>query len=195
MYRASLWLFLCCFLNGCSSSGSTGGQAQESDTQVAERIKTLLPEASSIPIAEWEHVKAGVGNVPVKIEDWPNQPLSLVIVMMRNPLTPKCKESLWEEKEGEVFKPSSLSDAMEKSKEKGYATLLQPEFISEYKCSVEKDKAAGTVTFRAKGALGGKVEFTARRTAGGWSIEEFRLPGCEVRVQRGANGKWKLSKM
>lgn len=191
MCRTALTLILGSVLSGCSSSGPKGGQAQESDAQVAERIKALIPEASSVSIAEWQRITDSAGHIG-KLEDMPNQSLSLVISMIS---VPKCKETLWVDGEGGTANPRVLADAMEKSKEKGYATLLQPEFITECKCSVANDKAEGTVTFRVKGLFGGKVDFTARQKDGAWSIEEFRLPGCELRTQRGANGRWKMSKM
>ncbi len=189
MYRTSFVLILCSLPCGCSSSGTTGGQAQESDAQVAEHIKALIPEASSLPIAQWHPYKEGA-SIP-NIEDMPNQALSLVLLSMKQ--SPKEKETF--AFETDEFGAGMLSAWMERSKLKGYATLLQPEFITECTCSVQKDKAEGTLSFRDKGHYHGKVDYTARKTDSGWRIEEFRLSGFQIRVQLEANGRWKMSKM
>jgi hypothetical protein len=179
-------LALASLLCGCSPNEGTGGPAPESDARVAERIKESIPQASSSPIADWQALSAA-GGAP-KVEAMDDQSLSMVLMSL--PGASKHKETF----ESETIEVKKLASAIYKSEAKGYGTLLQPEFITECKCSVDKDKATGTVSFRAEGLYQGKVEFTARRTNGDWRIEEFRLPGYELRVERGADGKWKMSK-
>jgi hypothetical protein len=185
--RCTSALLVLAFLScGCSPNEGTGGSAPESDARVAERIKESIPLSSSSPIADWQALSTA-GGVP-KIETMDNQSLSMVLMSL--PGSSKHKETF----ESETVEVKKLAAAIYKSEAKGYGTLLQPEFITECKCSVDKDKATGTVTFRAEGLYRGKVEFTARRTNSDWRIEEFRLPGYELRVERGADGKWKMSK-
>ena len=89
--------------------------------------------------------------------------------------------------------PIKLVTAISKSQDKGYGTLLQPEFITECNCRLSGDKATGSVKFHAKGLYHGKAEFTARQRDGSWRIEEFRLPAYGLQVNLGDDGKWKKS--
>jgi hypothetical protein len=188
MSRTPVILILAGVLCGCSSRGKTGGPPPESEAQVAERIKLLIPEASSSPVADWQALSAAAaGGVP-KVENMRNQSLSMVLMSLTG--SAKHKETF----EVETIEVGKVAAAIYQSKAKGYGTLLQPDFITECKCSVDAGKATGTVAFRAEGLYRGKVEFTARRAGGDWRVEEFRLPGYNVRVRRENDGKWKMSK-
>ena len=186
MCRAPVILMLVGVLCGCSSGRNNGGLPTGSDAQVAERVKALIPEASSSPNADWKALSSA--GVAPTVEHMQNQSLSMVLMSL--PGLPEHKQT-FEMESAEVGK---VAAAISKSEAKGYRTFLQPEFITECRCSVDKDRATGTVAFRAEGLYRGKVEFTARRAEGDWRIEEFRLPGYDLRVHRGADGKWKMSK-
>ena len=77
------------------------------------------------------------------------------------------------------------------SRGKGYASFIQPEYISECETTSTNGIATGTVFFNADKLYAGAVEFTARRSDGSWRIEEFRLPNYGIRTVRGDDGKWK----
>jgi hypothetical protein len=197
--RGSLLLvFVMTIAMGCSSTPS--GQPQESAAEVAEHIKKLVPEASSCPNQAW----MAFSDRPPRMDDLEkhklrenaNHPLSLVLFAMEAERSgqggpPKDKDTFVIDKN----EPKKVAEALSKSASKGYGTLLQPEFLRECRCVVNKVKATGTVAFQAEGVYHGRVEYTARRINGKWQIEEFRLPGYGLKIALDAKGLWKVSKV
>ena len=174
---------------GCSGKKEEKAERdRETDAQVAERIKALIPEASSSPIKEWQVI--GAASTPPSIEKIKNQSLSMVLMI----LLPPAKENETFVLDMKEVDPAKLAAVLQKSKDRGYGTLLQPEYLTECKCSVERDKAVGSVAFRAEGLYHGKVEFSATRKDGNWRIEEFRLPAFKKQIRLGADGLWTMSR-
>jgi hypothetical protein len=84
----------------------------------------------------------------------------------------------------EVLKPSDLGRAMWISKDKGYASIIQPEYVTDVTMKVDGDSATGTIAFAVPKLYTGRVEFVARRSEGKWQIDEFHLPNYGITVRR-----------
>ena len=97
----------------------------------------------------------------------------------------------------DTVSPNTLTAAMWKSRARGYASVIQPEYIRSCEMSAAGDAdgdAKGVVTFEAEGLYSGKVEFTARHEDGSWEIVEFRLPAAGFSTVLGEDGNWKVVK-
>ena len=184
-------------LVGCSAQPSSSDNQPTPPAQVnndkltAADAKELIPEAASIANKDFETLLKTPD--PTKIE---TQPLSLVLFSLnpydeakKNPTVLNDFKYLTER----FPKPSTIGDAMWRSKSKGYASMIQPEFITDCKCNTENSSATGTVAFTAEGLYTGAIGFTARPVDGSWRVEEFRLPNYGVKVVRGEDGTWKKS--
>lgn len=177
---------------GCSSSTTTN--PTKDDSEVAKEIRLLIPEAAGGPNKEFE-VLGAAG--PPKFEEWPNQSIS-IFALSWHPPKEKADDATSAARLAEFNfigdgppNPSAIAKAMSKSKDKGYASIIQPEFITDLTCKVDGDVATGIVTFKAEKLYEGKVEYTARKGDKGWRIEEFRLPAHGITVTRQASGLWK----
>jgi len=86
--------------------------------------------------------------------------------------------------------PSDIAAAMSISKNKGYASFIQPTYITDCTCESTAERAEGVVSFKSK-LFEGRVPFVAQATKDGWVITEFRLPQYKTKVIRGKDGVWK----
>lgn len=185
---ATVALFGCSGQPGQSEPKNQASQ-ENNDKLTTADAKELIPEAASIANEDFETLSKTPD--PTKIE---TQTLSLVLFSLnpfeeakKNPAVLNDFKYLTER----FPKPSTIADAMWRSKSKGYASMIQPEFITDCKCNTENGKATGTVTFTADKLYAGTVEFTAHPNNGAWRVEEFRLPNYGVKVVRGEDGAWK----
>jgi hypothetical protein len=158
-----------------------------------DEAKRLIPKAASMPNAGFQKLATSPQATPGTSDD---QPLSLIFMSLRPGEAAKRNPAALDDFQYlEAPMPSRIAEAASKSKSKGYATLIQPEFITNCTCSAKDDTATGTVSFAAPGLYSGKVAFVARRASGTWRIEEFRLPNYGIKTVRGADGKWKKSEV
>ena len=74
---------------------------------------------------------------------------------------------------------------------RGPVTFIHADRITDCSCKVDGDQATGTVTFKVPKLYQGKVDYMARRTDDKWQIVEFAMPGRDIHVVRGDDGKWK----
>jgi hypothetical protein len=195
MSRGFIAITLGCVLCGCSLEQDAARRAADYDDSVSQRIEGVLPVVTGVPTA-MSHLVELRPNGP-RAEDLPHPTVSLVLLsppifMNPNP-TPAQKETF----EYKTNDPDKLRAALRKSEGKGYLTLLQPEFITACECSADKEQgeAEGTVEFEAEGLYRGKIEFSARLGPTGWELNEFRLPGYQLKLVRFEGYKWKLSKL
>ena len=186
-------------LVGCSDQPSTSGKQamppanQNNNELTPADAKQLIPQAASIANKDFEILSKTPG--PKKIE---SETLSLVLFSLNpyekaetNPAVSNDFKYLTEQ----FPKPSTIAEAMWRSKSNGYATMIQPDFITDCTCKTENGTATGTVSFTAEGLYTGAVDFTAVRTDGTWRIEEFRLPNYRVTLVRGESGMWEKTPM
>ena len=85
---------------------------------------------------------------------------------------------------------ANFARALSRSETQGFASLIQPEFITHSACTTTGNTATGFVTFHAQELYSGKVDFVARRHAKGWQIEEFQLPKYGITLVLGKDGNW-----
>jgi RNA polymerase sigma factor (sigma-70 family) len=165
--------------------------AEKRDAEAAEAIKALIPEAASLPAKEWRKLDEVFAPPPTP-DQFKNQPLSLVLFcVFSGPLKNEAARKEFRVLD-DVIAAHSLRVTPLKSEDKGYGTLLQPEFITDVTAMVQGNEATGVVSFRADKVYEGRVEYTARRTkAGGWRVEEFRMPAHKFRVTLQEDGNWK----
>jgi len=76
-----------------------------------------------------------------------------------------------------------------------YASIIRPEYITECTRTVKGKSITGKVSFRAKDAYEGTVEYTAGLGPDGWRIEEFRLPVSGDRTVLTVRGEWIAQRM
>jgi hypothetical protein len=157
--------------------------AKPSDLSPSE-ARSLIPEAASMSFVDFQKL-AGAQAAP-SATAFESLPLSLVLLSMRP--GEAAKEDF--RYLGEAIPPPALAHAVSLGQARGYATLIQPDFITDCTCSASEGAATGVVSFRAEGLYSGKVEFLARWNNGAWQIDEFRLPGCGIKTIRGPDGKW-----
>ena len=173
--------------------GEAAGGKDETPPPVAEQIKRLVPEASSMSIAELARV-ASMGGTPAKLE---NQSLTAVLLWRRPEDAGGPKRHLRLLK-GRPKPTALLGEAYRRVRLAAmqipavpYVTVIHADRITGCTCRVDGDAATGTVTFRAPELYEGEVDYLARKKGEAWQIVEFRLPDCGIRVVRTAKGSWK----
>jgi hypothetical protein len=162
---------------------SSAGSAQDAKLTV-EQAKKLLPQAAGISNADFKALLKGRRPDAVK-----SKSLSLVLLALRPPKNPDAAKDKEFRILGEVIKVSDITDAMWISKDKGYASFIQPKYITDCSCELTAGGAEGVVTFK-NDLFAGRILFAAQRTNDGWIITEFRLPHYKIRVVRGKDGGW-----
>lgn len=165
--------------------------AKRNDLSPSE-ARALIPEAASMSLADFQKL-AGAANPTAAAFD--NRSLSLVLLSLRmDEATAKNAAAMADfHYLGEALNPVALAQAVSLSKNRGYATLIQPDFITDCTCSASEGAATGVISFRAEELYAGKIEFLARWNNGVWQIDEFRLPGYGIKTVRGEDGKWQRS--
>jgi hypothetical protein len=163
--------------------GAVAGAPVPEPTLTVEQVKALLPEAASISIKEFK----ALAESPAP-RTLPNHSLTMEF---GSAPPDKPEKSDFRFLGDEPVQPHKLAQALSVSEKKGYASVIQPEYITDCTLKVEGDKATGVVSFRAKGLYEGTVGYTARRMEGMWRVVEFDLPKSKVKLTRGGDGTWK----
>ena len=156
--------------------------ADEAELTV-DLAKKLLPEAAGISNADFTALSKNPRPETVK-----SKSLSLVLLALKppgkNPDAHKEFRIL-----GEGLKVSDILEAMWISKDKGYASFIQPKYITDCICKSTAERAEGVVTFESD-LFAGHIPFVAQATKDGWIITEFQLPQYKIRVVRNKDGIW-----
>lgn len=153
--------------------------------------KTLIAKASSLSLEEAK--KLMTTNPPGKVK---NQSLSVVLLHV-DPIraaeeNPKAAKEFRYLTEG-YPRPADLAEAMEKSRWKGYVTLVQQGYITDCNVKAKDGVAEGTFSFQADGLYAGSAEFTAKYQDDEWKIVEFRLPNYGIKTVFSEDGLWQQS--
>ena len=155
--------------------------------------RKLLPEAASMPIKDFENIaRSQVAVDPTKLT---NQSLTMFLLSLDATDKEAAKDLRFVP---DRIRPSSLAEAITISRFKGYASLIQPKYITACKVvtnAKDKNEASGWVEFKAPKLYEGKVNFKARWAKDAWKIVEFTLPNAKVILTVGENGMWSKSKM
>lgn len=161
---------------------SSAGNADDAKLTV-DLAKKLLPQAAGISNTDFKALSEDPRQEVVK-----SKSLSLVLLALKpptkNPGAAKEFRVL-----GDAIRPSDIAEAMWISKDEGYASFIQPKYITECRCESTAERAEGVVTFKHD-LFAGRIPFVAQATKEGWIITEFRLPQYKIRVVRGKDGVW-----
>ena len=180
-------------------SQSVRPKAGEKDASLTEeRVKELVSEAAGIPNDDWAKLASGTeAPSPDTLE---SQTLSLMLFSLRA-LPPAGNESELPaianlKKDFQYLpehtpKPAEIAGALWISRTNGYASYIQPEYVTEVTVNVTGDTASGEVAFEKEGLYRGRVRYVARRVNGDWRIEEFHLPNVGLSLQLSEPGVWK----
>ncbi|MEO2020778.1 MAG: hypothetical protein ABGX05_03050 [Pirellulaceae bacterium] len=154
--------------------------------------RALVPRASSMSNADFKKFSGPDGNPTAN--GFKSQSLSLVLMTLDpDKAGAKNPEVLTDFQYVPGFQLDHLARAVKSSQSLGYATLIQPQFITHGSCQTDKDQARGFVTFHAKGLYSGKVHFLARYHEGTWRIEQFQLPVYGITLSLDKQGNWQRS--
>lgn len=171
--------------------GKAAVKVDRSGPLTVDLARDLLPEAASISNADFTKLSRMPQWASIK-----SQSLSLVIMTLE-PLNPDGTPAADMQflTEG-TPKPSDLANAMWLSQGKGYASIIQPEYISECRLdAADADgRVRGVVRFNAPQLYVGVVNFEARRHDGKWRVEKFTLPVRGISVVLGKDGNWQRLK-
>lgn len=150
--------------------------------------RQLLPEAASMPFKEFEKIARSA--VPPNPDTLASQ--SLTVVLLGLNITDEAARDF--KFIAGVPKPSDIAKAITTSRWKGYASFIQPEYITACEAvidSEDKNRVNGWVEFQAAEIYEGKVHFSAKTMADGkWKITEFNLPNANVTLSLDKDGKW-----
>jgi hypothetical protein len=165
-------------------------QAKEGLTR--EHAKSLIAKAASIPNDEW--TKLGTDPGGPKAEHVTGTPLSWLLLTLNPNDLPSDAADV--RKDFRILtptfpKPTELSRVMWTSIGEGYASIIQPSYVTNVTVSSDDVVARGIIEFEAKGLYAGRVEFVARSASGEWQIEEFYLPNFRVTIQLEEDGVWR----
>jgi hypothetical protein len=161
---------------------SSVGTAEDAKLTV-DQAKKLLPQAAGVSNADFEALLKNP-----RPDAFKSKSLSFVLLALRPPKNPDIAK----DKEFRVLGDGPVSDvieAMSISKDKGYASFIQPKYIAECTCDSTAERAEGVVTIKHD-LFRGTIPFVAQATKDGWVITEFRLPQYEIRVVRDKDGIW-----
>jgi hypothetical protein len=163
-----------------------------------ERVKELVSEAAGIPNDDWTKLASGTeAPSPNTLE---SQTLSLMLFSLRA-LPPAGIESElraianlkkdFQYLPEQTPKPAEIARALWISRTKGYASYIQPEYVTEVTVNVSGDTASGEVAFEKEELYRGRVRYVARWVKDDWRIEEFHLPNVGLSLQLSEAGVWK----
>lgn len=191
VWRASLISLSCSFL--ILPTLLFGEEPATKDAK--EKIRELLPAAAGVSWTAWK--ATGIPDKAPKAEQFKNQPLTVLLMSLRF-----TRESLADANQQREFRffsglprVDSYFDAVSKSEQDGYASVIQSEYITDFACNSTEDTALGFVTFQAKKIYAGRVAYQARKLKGQWMITEFSLPAWGKKTSLGADGNWKISEV
>ncbi len=160
-----------------------------------ESVKELVAEATGIANEDW--VKIATATELPTPSSMDNQSLSLILFSMAE-IEPQEFASKAPDFSRDfhyltpnIPKPAEIAKAIWISKSKGYASFIQPEYVTDATVNIANDSAHGSVSFKATGLYEGRVNYVARQTESHWRIEELHLPNSGLSLQRSDGGEWK----
>ena len=164
----------------------------ENDNLTSEVAGQLVSEAASIPNDEWAAIASSSTMPSAAASD--NRPLSLILFSLYGQSLdqidghPNAADDFQYAEPRP--KPYLIAEAIWISKGKGYASFIQPEYITDCTIQQEADTAHGTTSFSVNDLYTGKVNYVARRRENTWIVEELHLPNLGVSLQRNDDGDW-----
>lgn len=168
---------------GC---GSTSNPPSE------EALKELASEAASMTPEAFMDVTHGGGTVSLDGEG--NEPLTLVLLthlLQRGPDAATASQPISYGSGGAAPNPAHLAEALFPGRSAAYASFIRSDYVTELTQKVGQGEVTGVVSFEAPGVYSGSVRYVARRSNGGWRVEELSIPAGGIRVVLTGDGTWK----
>jgi len=181
-------------LIGCTdrSAPKPSEETKQSNEEAAAEIRAIIPVAASGPADLFKPL------TDVVVVGTPSELAkrgSLTFGVLRLAPSDAIEEGAEEEFDlpGQMQSiPAKLVEPMLKSQDKGYASAIQPEYLTDVTCTVDGSAATGIVSFKVEGSYKGKVHYRAKRIDGKWVVEEFTMPNHGLTVTRVADGEWSV---
>jgi hypothetical protein len=158
-------------------------------------IRQVIPADAAMMRADFERLATDQsGPSASKVED---KSLTLMLLDLRVKDDEKSKEQ-FRFLTDRYPKPSTLARELHRERRTGErrillgpVTFIHADRITDFKCKVNGDTAAGTVSFKVPELYQGQVEYVAQKLGGKWFISEFIMPAYRIHVVRGDDGLWK----
>ena len=158
------------------------------------RVKELVAEAAGMTNEDYEKI-AGASGLPnpAALE---SKSLSLMLFsLLAVDIDFLAKTKPGAEKDFRWLtdgqpKAAQVGTAIWKSRNKGYASFIQPEYVTDVTLQIDNLTAHGTVSFAAPDLYEGNVRYVARKKNGRWIVEEFHLENIGLSLRRRENGQW-----
>ncbi len=153
-----------------------------------QHAKKLLPEAASVRYEDFE--------AALEKRELPkaNQSPTHFVLTFRPPKElPKDADKDFEWTT-DTINPNAVAKALTVSKGKGFASIIQEDYIKECTCESDDQKAQGRVRFKCD-LYSGCISFKANMVKGQWVIQEFEWPHFGVRFIRGVGENWMQEKI
>jgi biopolymer transport protein ExbD len=170
------------------------GAATDDGGLTEERIEEMVSAASGIPNDDW--TKLASSTERPSIDTLESKTLSLMLLGLQGVPPNELEKSLpgfardFHYLTERIPKPAEVAKAMWISKAKGYASFVQPEYVTEATLTMTGDTAHGEIAFEKEELYRGRVRYVARRKGGDWRVEEFHLPHAGLSLVLGEEGKW-----
>jgi hypothetical protein len=177
-------------ITGCVVILLSGVACSQGDSKLTpERAEQLLPEAASIRFKDLEAL--GQGNALPET----NQSPTYFVLTFKPPQPPEKRPKDYEKDFAFTsINPAKLAEAITVSKDRGFASIIQPQYITECTCDSDGQQARGRVAFKCD-AFSGAIGYKAAKVKGEWMIREFDWPHLGVRFVRGEDGNWNQEKI
>lgn len=147
--------------------------------------KALLPEAASVKGDDLDRLVKG--EKPTKENQSPTY--WILTYKPNGELFAKDSEKDIDLFSGKPVNANKMLEAMNVSKAKNFASVIQPEYITECTVASEDERATGRAAFKCS-EYSGAINFVAIKRNGEWTIQEFEWPHIGVRFTRGEDGNW-----
>ena len=167
-------------------AGVTAASAGEGKLS-PERAKKLLPEAASVRSKDFEALAEGK-----ELPKANQSPTYFVLTFVPTKDLPEgaAKDFQWTR----PVNAAAFARALAVSKDWGFASIIQEQYITECTCESDDRQARGRVAFKCD-AYAGAIHFKAAKENGGWVIREFEWPHLGVRFVLGERGNWRQEKI
>lgn len=162
----------------------------------AELIRQAIPAAAGMKLETL--ARFATSNSTPSLEDFTEQPVSFSLLVERIAnLDETSMQAMYPQRFSELrftnltVNPADLFTTMMRSSWLGYATVINPSQITDFRCEIDGDTASGEVAFESVDLYKGEFAFVAKRKGEAWQITRFSLPGRGWEFERQANGSWK----
>jgi len=170
-----------------SLAGATAAGAGEGKLS-PERAKKLLPEAASVRSKDLEALAEGK-----ELPKANQSPTYFVLTFVPPKELPEgaAEDFAWATA---PVDPAAFAKALSVSRDRGFSSIIQEQYITECTCESDDRQARGRVAFKCD-AYAGAIHFKAAKEKGGWVIREFEWPHLGVRFVLDERGNWRQEKI